>query len=251
MSPRPDLGPKPRLGYTASLIERASRAAHGRGRALGVREGSTHARAYLVGGEMVILKHTGADSRSAVHIGAGAHVRPHGGNRLSRALPRRAAIRGRARSAGRRDAQDARGLRRHRSALDRGARPGRGGSSRRRSPKARRCSIGTRGIASARLAGLRPISSKPAGGAIARSCRAQHFPRTDPVVIMLRGRRRALRARPLASLSARHVVVPRRLCRAGRGDRRRRAAGNARGGRHCLRARALFRLAAVALSHLA
>jgi len=24
MSPRPDLGPKPRLGYTASLIERAS-----------------------------------------------------------------------------------------------------------------------------------------------------------------------------------------------------------------------------------
>ena len=47
------------------------------------------------------------------------------------------------------------------------------------------------------------------------SCRAQHFPRTDPVAIMLPVRA-GLRARPLASFSTRHVVLPCGLVEPGR-----------------------------------
>ena len=56
------------------------------------------------------------------------------------------------------------------------------------------------------------------------SCEAQHFPRTDPVVIMLAIRRRALPARPSHAFRAGHVVVPCRLCRAGRKRSRTRCA---------------------------
>ena len=54
-------------------------------------------------------------------------------------------------------------------------------------------------------------------------------------------RRRALPARPQPALRADDVVVPRRLRRAGRGDRGRGAARNARGSRHHLRAGEIFR----------
>ena len=54
MSPRPDLGPKPRLGYTASLIERvAERRADAA--AMTALETDANARAYVVGGEMIVL----------------------------------------------------------------------------------------------------------------------------------------------------------------------------------------------------
>ena len=57
MSPRPDLGPKPRLGYTASLIERAAEkrtdAAF-----LAASEADARAGAYAVGGELVVVKKT-------------------------------------------------------------------------------------------------------------------------------------------------------------------------------------------------
>jgi len=54
MSPRPDLGPRPRLGYTASLIERA---AERRMDAAGLTalENDPGARTYVVGGELVVL----------------------------------------------------------------------------------------------------------------------------------------------------------------------------------------------------
>ena len=55
MSPRPDLGPKPRLGYTASLIERAAELRANAG-ALATLENDSRARAYVVGGEMVVLR---------------------------------------------------------------------------------------------------------------------------------------------------------------------------------------------------
>jgi NAD+ diphosphatase len=55
MSPRPDLGPKPRLGYTASLIERAAERRVDAA-ALTALENDRHARAYVVGGELVALK---------------------------------------------------------------------------------------------------------------------------------------------------------------------------------------------------
>jgi NAD+ diphosphatase len=55
MSPRPDLGPKPRLGYTASLIERASERRKDEAylRALIADE---RAGAYAIAGEMVVMK---------------------------------------------------------------------------------------------------------------------------------------------------------------------------------------------------
>ena len=52
MSPRPDLGPKPHLGYTASLIDRA---AHRRDEAVAL-AADPRAGAYVVGGELVVTK---------------------------------------------------------------------------------------------------------------------------------------------------------------------------------------------------
>jgi NAD+ diphosphatase len=52
MPSRPDLGPKPHLGYTAGLIDRA---AHRRGEAAAL-EADRRAGAYVVGGEMIITR---------------------------------------------------------------------------------------------------------------------------------------------------------------------------------------------------
>jgi len=59
MSPRPDLGPKPRLGYAASSIERATERRPDVA-ALAALQKERHARTYLVAGEQVILKNTAA-----------------------------------------------------------------------------------------------------------------------------------------------------------------------------------------------
>ena len=72
-------------------------------------------------------------------------------------------------------------------------------------------------------------------------CKARAFPAHRSGRDHAGGRRRALPARPLAALRADHVVVPRRLRRAGRGDRGRGAPRDARGSRHRLRPRRLFR----------
>src|SRR5919201_4758006 len=55
MSPRPDLGPKPRLGYTASLIERLAERRPDAA-ALAAWENDPRARSYIIGGELVVLK---------------------------------------------------------------------------------------------------------------------------------------------------------------------------------------------------
>jgi NAD+ diphosphatase len=55
MSPRPDLGPKPRLGYTASLIERASEKRYDEA-FLHALMADERAGVYAIAGEMVILK---------------------------------------------------------------------------------------------------------------------------------------------------------------------------------------------------
>jgi NAD+ diphosphatase len=57
MSPRPDLGPRPRLGYAASSIQRASER-RADAAALAALENDGDARAYLVAGDVVILKKT-------------------------------------------------------------------------------------------------------------------------------------------------------------------------------------------------
>ena len=59
MSPRPDLGPKPRLGYALSRIDRvAERRADAT--ALAALERGADARAYAIGGELVVLRKTAA-----------------------------------------------------------------------------------------------------------------------------------------------------------------------------------------------
>ena len=57
MSPRPDLGPKPRLGYATSSIERTAELRTDAA-ALSALENDRCARAYLVAGDSVILKNT-------------------------------------------------------------------------------------------------------------------------------------------------------------------------------------------------
>ena len=59
MSPRPDLGPKPRLGYTASLIERAAER-RADAAVIAALESDPRARAYAIGGELVAIKKTAA-----------------------------------------------------------------------------------------------------------------------------------------------------------------------------------------------
>jgi NAD+ diphosphatase len=55
MSPRPDLGPKPRLGYTQSLIDRAAELRTDPA-ALAALTNDPRAGVYVIGGEMVVLK---------------------------------------------------------------------------------------------------------------------------------------------------------------------------------------------------
>src|SRR5258706_11971399 len=55
MSPRPDLGPKPRLGYAASRIDRAA-GRRADAAALAALENDAGAGAYATGGEMVVLR---------------------------------------------------------------------------------------------------------------------------------------------------------------------------------------------------
>jgi len=55
MSPRPDLGPKPRLGYAASSVERAAER-RADAAALAALENDPRARVYVVAGELVVLK---------------------------------------------------------------------------------------------------------------------------------------------------------------------------------------------------
>lgn len=55
MSPRPDLGPKPRLGYTASLLERAAERRADEA-AIAALQNDPRARTYVVGGELIVLK---------------------------------------------------------------------------------------------------------------------------------------------------------------------------------------------------
>jgi NAD+ diphosphatase len=59
MSPRPDLGPKPRLGYAESRIDRAAER-RGDAAAIARLADEQRAGAYAIGGEMVVLKKNGA-----------------------------------------------------------------------------------------------------------------------------------------------------------------------------------------------
>ncbi len=222
MSPRPDLGPKPRLGYAASSIERAAERRADTA-ALAALDADPSARTYVVGGEWVALKRA-----TQIHdpLFTPAEARGLGRTRrmrVSRPDGAGAEICRRTRPGGNRSAQDARRIRRHRLALDRDTRTGRC-----RPLAAARRGQGAAQLASApslllelrrrhrarrrRLAARLPV--------LPRAALPAHRSGRDHAA----GRRRALRARPLPSFPGRHVVVPRRLHRARRVDRGRRAA---------------------------
>ncbi len=90
-----------------------------------------------------------------------------------------------ARSAGDRAAEGAQRSENHRSALDRGAGPGRRGASAaaRRSQGAARLACAASLLS--RIAARRPNVVQAGWRRDCPSCKAEHFPRTDPVVIML------------------------------------------------------------------
>ena len=55
---RPELGPKPHLGYTESLIERVAER-RGDTAWLASQNADAHARSYVIGGELIVLKKGG------------------------------------------------------------------------------------------------------------------------------------------------------------------------------------------------
>jgi NAD+ diphosphatase len=55
MSPRPDLGPKPRLGYTQSRIERAAER-RSDDKAIAALAAQPNAGAYVIGGDLIVMK---------------------------------------------------------------------------------------------------------------------------------------------------------------------------------------------------
>ena len=154
--------------------------------ALAAMEADPRAGVYVVGGEMIVLKKRDGGARSAVHAGGGARAvadraRPcFSGSMTTR---RRFALAHR--PGGDRSAQGARRPRGHRSALDRGA-----GTGRCASPAAARRGQGAAPLARApslllELRRRRPNVSCGGWRRDCPACKAQHFPRTDPVVIML------------------------------------------------------------------
>ena len=89
-----------------------------------------------------------------------------------------------------------------------------------------------------------------ASGATAPPARTQHFPRTDPVVIMLVTRGDKCLLGRQSRFQPRDLFVPRRLSGAGRDHRGRGASRDLRGGRHTGRRGPLYCVAAVAVSVL-
>ena len=171
MSPRPDLGPWPHLGYAAQphrtrggeahRRRRVARARNRRRRAL-VRGGRRTGRAAQVRRRVSIRCSSAPQAHDARRRHAHRLPRPHG---------RRAAFRAGDRAGGDRSAQEPRRLRGHRSAHDRGARHGRG-----RAPAAARRRQVAAALACAaslllQLRRGRPGSSTPDGGATARPAR--------------------------------------------------------------------------------
>jgi NAD+ diphosphatase len=162
MSPRPDLGPKPRLGYTASLIERVVERRPD-ATALAAWENDPRARSYVIGGELVVLKRA-ADVNDPLFTLAEARALGRTAETIFLGL-----IDGAPRFAIALDPAAAEALKARDELVVTDLR-----------------SIAVRGLVAADH--LPPLAEGKALGGWRRdcpSCRAQHFPRTDPVVIML------------------------------------------------------------------
>ena len=223
--PRFDLGPKPHLGYTESLIERAAEKRLDAAwlAAQGADRGS---RAYVIGGELIVLKKGGALHDPLFTPDEARALGPLTETVFLGLLDGAAALRRRHRAGARRSAEGARRPVRDRPALDRHPGPGR----RRASAAARR------GQGDAALARAAPLLLQLRRGDRHGRCRLEArlpglqgraFPAHRSGRHHAGGARRQGPARPLRPLRRHHVVVPRRLRRARRSDRGRGAARDA------------------------
>ena len=209
MSPRPDLGPKPRLGYSDSRIERAAEL-RADAAAIGALAREPGAGAYVIGGEWIVMKKGCAAQRAAVHAGRGASALSPRRKRSSSALLDGAPRFGHGVApAGGGSAEDAATTCTSPICARSRCRAWSSPITCRRSPKPRRCCTGMRATASARTAARRPQIVNGGWRRDCPQCKAEHFPRTDPVVIMLAsdgercllGRVAAFRRRPCGHAS--------------------------------------------------
>ena len=200
----------------------------------------------LMGGGRILLKIRRRWRRGRL-FQAGGRSRARGGHGQCRAA-RLLAGRAGPRRAGRGRSRSACPRRSRRSTTARST--SRAWSTRPRSARwrrARACSPGTPTIASAANAASRREMRSGGYKRICTACGTEHFPRTDPVAIMLTVTRdRCLLGRGTA-FRAGHVFSARRLHRAGRDDRERGAARDARGSGHPARPRRLPRQPALAV----
>ena len=153
MSAHPDLGPKP-----TSATRKAASSAPPNARpddvAIAALAAQPSAGAYVIGGDLIVMKKGAAAQRSAVHLGRSARAGRGQRDDFPRPARWRRAFRLRPRAGGGRGAENARRFPRHRSAIDRSAGPGR----RRPSAADRR---GQGGAALARAASLLPELRPP------------------------------------------------------------------------------------------
>src|SRR6185437_9972050 len=217
MPAHPDLGPKPHLGYTQSRIERAAERRPDNA-AIATLAAQPSAGAYVIGGDLIVMK-KGSALNDPLFTLAEARALGAANETVFLGLLGDAARR----------------FSRHRFAIDRST-----GSGRRHASTADCRSQGGAALARAAslLPELRPRDASRASRLEARlrALQGRAFPAYRSSGDYAGERRRALPARPQPALRADDVVVSRGLRRAGRSDRGRREARNARGSRHHLRA---------------
>src|SRR6516225_586820 len=219
MSPRSRLGPKPHLGYTHSSLERAAelRSDHD---AIARLAGHLDVGAYVIGGDLIVMKKGDpvhyplfsldearalAPAREIVFLGL-----LQGVGRFGYGIsPVTAAS---LKTCGDYHVTDLRSIAVYGlAAADRG---GKGGTALACAPPL--------------LCKLRRVDASDAGRLAPRlpEVQGRTFPAHRPGGNHATGRRRALSARPFATVRADHVVVPRRIYRARRIDRGRRTSRN-------------------------
>ena len=181
---RSDLGPKPRLGYTDSRIARAAELRPD-ATAIATLWQDPGAAAYVIAGDWIVMK-KGSPLHDPLFTMAEAAAAFHRNrNNFSRAARRRAAFRPRLCTANGGSAEIARQLACDRPSFHRRAGPRGAGDI---LPPIAEAKAVLHWHARHRFcptAAQHAPGAGAAGGATARNARPKHFPRTDPVVIML------------------------------------------------------------------
>ena len=245
---RPELGPRPHLGYTASAVDRAADRRDDDA-ALAKFLQDDRSGGYVIGGELVVMKARGEVIDPLFSPAEAAALGSARDTIFLGLLGASAALRLRLRSGRDRAAQGAQRSENHRPAHHRGA-----GLGRRRASAAARRSQGADRLACAPplLSQLRHADARGAGRLAARLpvMQGRAFPAHRSGRDHAGDLGRALRARPFAAICADHVVGARRLCRAGRDHRGSGAARSAGRSRHPLRQGHIRHVAAVAVPEL-